>query len=396
VARVCVGSHTKVNGGKAMMRSVKLCVLVCIATAASASAQYSAVILHPSGFRSSYAVGVSGNQQVGHGIAADGKEHTLLWSGTPESFIDLNPSAFIHSRAEDIFGGHQVGSAESEGIGHAILWSGAPENYVDLHPSGFRSSAGTAIWGSQQVGLGSIEGETHALLWSGTAESYVDLHPYRSGTSAARDISGGQQVGEGSQRVIVDDHVEDTWPHALLWSGTPESVIDLHPSGWEGSIANGVAAGQQVGQVENYNLPGLVSWQSHAALWLGTAESFVDLHPSGWDGSWANDVARYQQVGSAWRYAPGARNPTEEHAMLWFGTAEDYIDLHYFLPTQFTSSDAVGIDAAGDIVGVGYIGGVPYAVMWDFEPQTVPAPGAVLLGILGAGLVGWLRRRRAL
>src|SRR6185369_12130292 len=73
--------------------------------------------------------------------------------------------------------------------------------YTDLTPNGFTVSYGEAASSGLQVGYGwgpptsNIPG--HALLWSGSASSVVDLNPPGFVVSAASDISGNQQVGDG-------------------------------------------------------------------------------------------------------------------------------------------------------------------------------------------------------
>jgi len=74
----------------------------------------------------------------------------------------------------------------------------------------------------------------------------------------------------------------------------------------------------------------------------------INPHPSGFTSSVAQGVSDGQQVG--WGAGPATGN--QVHALLWAGSAASVVDLHAFLPPGFTSSQALGIDADGNIVGV--------------------------------------------
>jgi hypothetical protein len=76
--------------------------------------------------------------------------------------------------------------------------------------------------------------------------------------------------------------------------------------------------------------------------------TFIDLHPSVFPSSEALAVSGGQQVGDGFTGISGIN-----HALLWTGSADSVVDLHNFLPPEFTSSIAEGIDADGNIVGYG-------------------------------------------
>src|SRR5258706_5376244 len=90
---------------------------------------------------------------------------------------------------------------------------GTPAGFDSAGPSGFIRAAGGQVVG---VGSGPATGNInyHALLWTPSATSGIDLNPTGFTSSQTNSTSGTQQVGLGSGPRTGNNL------HALLWSGS--------------------------------------------------------------------------------------------------------------------------------------------------------------------------------
>ena len=164
-------------------------------------------------------------------------------------------------------------------------------------------------------GSGNRFGEsTHALLFRHDATTIVDLHPPRlpghlENPYCGTDVSGvtcsGVAVGTG--------YLPGSGPpHALLWRGSSSNYVDLNPSGFFSSSAEGISGGKQIGigqRTSNGPTIGLV--------WSGSADSAIELNrflpPGQWIGVYARGIDEFGNiVGSAYDLAAG-----EDRAILW-------------------------------------------------------------------------------
>jgi hypothetical protein len=117
------------------------------------------------------------------------------------------------------------------------------------------------------------------------------------------------------------------------------------------------------------------------------------LNPDGWVLSKAFGTNGTQQVGAGFiTEEAGQLVPTGNYqALLWSGTAASYVNLEPLLPVTDTwvSSEAYGINAAGDVFGYAVdTNGNYFAVEWSSVPE--PVSGA-LLSVVGVCLL--MRRR---
>ncbi len=323
----------------------------------------------------------------------------LYWKLPNGEVTDLTPvqwNGFNTANASATDGIHQVGSAgyapSIAGTGaftHAILWSGTAESAIDLNPTlanGFDGSIATGVHGNQEVGAikksgGYTLSDYRAVLWTGSAASAVELQPTNLigfDYSIAYATDGSQQVGQIGNSTVQ---------HAVLWTGAANTAVDLHPTnltGFSSSVAYGVGGGQQVGQGEGDGTNG-----PHALLWSGNADSVVDLNPTslGFVTSAASTTNGQFQAG----YGTDAGFLT--HAILWHGTADSAIDLQRLLPTEVSASFANTVDEEGIIYGTAYFeDGSIHAVEW----VPVPEPAGIALAALAfLGLIAAYRRGKS-
>jgi len=259
--------------------------------------------------------------------------------------IDLHPNRFESSRALGISDGQQVGWGGGpywEDIHHALLWRGSAASVVDLHPVGFITSEAHGISGGQEVGsgvppegsvrespgLGRLPFPFHALLWSGSAGSVIDLHLTGFTQSYALGVSGGLQVGYGTLGDPGNEPANSH--HAMLWRGSAASVVDLNGGYTSSSEAWGIAGDQEVGSGKIAVPAGYA--RDHALMWHGSPTSVVDLNPIGFFSSHALGTSGQEQVGYG-QQDGDCIGPPPTQALLWRGSSSGAVILKgYYLP----------------------------------------------------------------
>lgn len=215
---------------------------------------------------------VCGEKKGGCGSGTYTVFQPFLWTGSAASAVNLTPFGlgFGAGRAYGTDGVQQVGVAyKVVGFGaystpNAMLWSGTAESAVNLNPPNSGESTAYAVAGGQQVGY--AYSFQHAMLWTGSAASAVDLHPAGYESSQARATNGVQQAGFG----WFPSPAQVNRQHALVWSGSAASVVDLNqfmPLGFTQAAASGIdAAGNVVGSATYVSANGTAS--THAVMWV--------------------------------------------------------------------------------------------------------------------------------
>lgn len=279
---------------------------------------------------------------------------------------DLTPPYASAGKLQGTRSGKQVGGGSNS---HAYLLSGNALTSIDLHPvTGYYSSMATSTDGLEQCGYsGSSLGGIHAMKWSGSSSSAVDLHPSGFNFSYCTSVDNGEQGGFAEQQSYFV-----TMSHAMVWHGS-SAAVDLHPVGHLYSRVMGVKNGEQVGYGSSLAYPyGDYTVSGHtgsrALRWNGTAASVVNLHPAGYDASEALATNGTRQGGWGYRALDG-----RTHAMLWTGTADSAVDLH---PAGYSDSKITAIFDNRQVgegwVGIpGQLGAVRHALLWTGTAESV-------------------------
>ena len=224
----------------------------------------------------------------------------------------------------------------------------ASDYAVTLLGSGYTSSSANAISGGLIAMTGDYaNGSTAADIWTISSGSRAELSVGAGiGSAEALAIDGNTVAGQAYSTA-------NGYYHAYTWNLSSGTFLDLNPSGYDQSVANGTSNGAFVGY-------GTTGGTSQALYWPTASTMPTNLTPSIAADSTALAISNGVEVGSATIAASG-----HVHAMAWNGTASSYVDLHAPLPSSLTDSAAAAVSGT-QVVGTAYdASGAAHAILWN-------------------------------
>lgn len=168
----------------------------------------------------SYANDVERRLVAGYGITNDNKWKAIVWiynNGEWKGYTLFDSMLMSQSEASATDGKRVGGYIKNiQGRINAVIWDKIPsQSFINLHPDGFNHSRLNDMTTKYQVGFVITSlGKYRAALWNNSAESFVDLHQF-----LPSEFTESTALGVSSDNTkVIGFALSDNKFKAVVWS----------------------------------------------------------------------------------------------------------------------------------------------------------------------------------
>jgi len=303
-----------------------------------------------------------------------------------------------------------VAGVAQNASGNPQAFVSAPNGLQGL-PSGTSASYGYGINNSGTVvGTTYISGQAYGTIWSGSGTTQLGAGSYAMAINNSGEVAGGN----GQAFTAVDGQVQGlATQQGIDWSAA-YGINDAGTVVGDGQFTNGTFQAIVWSPDGGMGLLGTLGGADSQATGInnnGEVVGFASL-ANGYQNAFSVVDAVMTDLGTLGgsSYAYGINDSGEvvgysyltngdQHAFLYYGGK--MLDLNTLLPANsgWVVEEAFGINAAGQITGMGLYNGQLTAFLMTDPPAgpnhitPTPEPGAILVVGAGLGLMAWLRPR---